>query len=191
MCSDISSWVTYFGAVSGVIGASAWLAPWAYSKFSKPTLKARTLSLFANSGKFNNKNCLLYFLALNITSLKKCFNIDTIQISVTYEKNSVKYLGEVHWARKNEWAGPSGERLSLDILPENTLPFIGTLPKNITKKVYLTFNVDKADLEDFKEIELIFIEQSSHSCKIIIKNENIKEHQLIWDDRIWKDVTKK
>ncbi|MFV1977144.1 MAG: hypothetical protein ACC651_15485 [Candidatus Scalindua sp.] len=188
MAGDTNSWVSYFGAISGLIGASAWLAPWVYQKFTKPIIEAKIVSKFENTGKSRSTPCLMHFLALNIISLRRSFNIKDTNISVTYKDKKDKYTGTLFWARKNEWAGPNGERLTLNILPEDTLPFVGTIPKDITRKIYLTFKVDKAELEEFEEIDITFIEQSGCQSKVSIKSNMIDPDQILWDDRIWKVV---
>lgn len=182
------SWVSYLGAVAGLIGAFAWFAPLVYQIFTKPKIKAELVSKFENSGNFSGSDCLMHFLALNIISLNKCFNIKKTNISIKYKGNSDKYSGTLFWARKNEWAGPNQERLTLNILPEETLPYVGTIPKDITKKIYLTFRVDKAELDEFELIELTFEEHSGCQSKVVISSDQIVPDQILWDDRIWKEV---
>lgn len=105
-----------------------------------------------------------------------------------YKGTASNYKGELFWARVNEWTGPNKERLKLTIQPEDTLPFVGTIPQDIAKKIYLTFRVDKAELEEFDEIILIFNEQSGCNSTVSIKNESINGSQILWDDRIWEVV---
>jgi hypothetical protein len=183
MCVDTSDWLD---KAAVLIAASAWLAPWVYRKFTKPTLKGRLISHFENKGEFNSKPCLMHFLAINIISLKRSFNIKETKISVRYKGSTDSYTGTLFWARKNEWAGPNNERLTLIIKPEDTLPFVGTIPNDITKTIYLTFKVDKAELQEIDEITLTFNEQSGCSSKILISSELIDGNQTLWDDRIWQ-----
>ena len=75
MCISVGELLNNIGTIAGLIGASAWLAPWVYKKFTKPALKGRVVSHFENAGKFNSKKCLMHFLALNVISLNRCFNI--------------------------------------------------------------------------------------------------------------------
>lgn len=189
MCVDINGWLNSLVAISGPIGAAAWLAPWAYKKFSRPSLKGRLVSHFENSGEFNGKKCLMHFLAINVISLNRCFNIKDTQILVRYKSTATNYKGELFWARVNAWVGPNQEILKLKIQPEDTLPFVGTIPQDVTKKLYLTFRVDKAELEEFDEISLIFNEQSDSSSAVSIKNESIDGSQVLWDDRIWENFS--
>lgn len=189
MCADINGWINSLVAISGPIGASAWLAPWVYKKFSRPSLKGRLVSHFENAGEFNGKKCLMHFLAINVISLNRCFNIKDTQISVRYKGAITNYNGELFWARVNIWAGPRQERLALRVQPEETLPFVGTIPQDITKTVYLTFRVDKAELEEFDKIDIIFNEQSGCCSTISIRSASIDGGQILWDDRIWENVS--
>jgi len=189
MCTYISEWSNNIVIIAGLIGASAWLAPWVYKKFSKPSLKGRVISHFENAGEFNHKKCLMHFLALNVISLNRCFNIKDTQISVRYKNASDNYKGKLFWARKNEWVGPNRERLTLAILPEDTLPFVGTIPQDVTKRIYMTFRVDKDELEEFEKIVIVFIEESGRKSTIVIDKKSIDGDQVLWDDRIWKCVS--
>ncbi|MDD2747356.1 MAG: hypothetical protein PHG39_07375 [Acidithiobacillus ferrooxidans] len=189
MCVDINGWLNNIVAFSGPIGAAAWLAPWVYKRFSRPSLKGRLVSHFENAGNFNGKNCLMHFLAINVISLNRCFNIKDTQISVRYKSTAINYKGELFWARKNEWTDTNRERIKLKVQPEDTLLFVGTIPQDVTKKIYLTFRVDKAELEEFDEITLIFNEQSGCSSTVSIKSESIDGSQILWDDRIWEIVS--
>ncbi len=181
MC-NMAFWTTF---ILGLIGASAWLAPYIYNKLAKPTLKGRLVSHHQNSGQFNGRRCIMYFLALNVISLNRSFNIKNTQITVRYKNASDKYTGNLFWARKNEWTGANGERLILSVLPENTLPFVGTIPQDLTKKIYMTFYVDKAELEEFAEIVIEFNEESGCKSTIVIDGKSIDGEQMLWDDRIW------
>jgi hypothetical protein len=185
MAGSTSSWFSDLGAIAGLIGATAWLAPWVYQKFTKPSIEGRLISKFENAGKFKETDCLMHFLALNLISLDKEFNIKETNISVKYKDSPDTYSGSLFWARANEWAGPKDERLSLNILPEQSLPFLNSLPKNTTVKVYLTFSVDKAKLEEFEKITITFVEHSKHESKLVINSNDIISDQMLWDDRIW------
>ncbi|MBM2833809.1 MAG: hypothetical protein HW406_970 [Candidatus Brocadiaceae bacterium] len=186
MSNKLQFWTTF---ILALIGASAWLAPYVYKQFAKPSLKGRVVSHFENAGEFNSKKCLMHFLALNVTSLNRCFNIKDIQISIRYKNASDKYNGKLFWARKNEWAGPNQERLRLAVLPEDTLPFVGTIPQDITKRIYMTFKVDKAEFEEFEEIMIVFNEESGCKSTIVIDKNSIDGDQILWDDRIWQRVS--
>lgn len=131
----------------------------------------------------------MHFLAINVISLNRCFNIKDTQISVRYKSTAINYKGELFWARKNEWTDTNRERIKLKVQPEDTLLFVGTIPQDVTKKIYLTFRVDKAELEEFDEITLIFNEQSGCSSTVSIKSESIDGSQILWDDRIWEIVS--
>jgi len=130
----------------------------------------------------------MHFLALNVISLNRCFNIKDSQIAVRYKSASDNYNGKLFWARKNEWSGPNQERLRLTILAEDTLPFVGTIPQDVTKRIYMTFKVDKAELEEFEEIVIVFNEESGCKSTIVIDKKSIDGDQVLWDDRIWEHL---
>jgi len=56
----------------------AWLAPWVYSKSRKPKIKGKLISNFSNKGRFNNQDCIMHFMAINIISLNKPFHISDV-----------------------------------------------------------------------------------------------------------------
>ncbi len=189
MADNVTSWFSDLGTIAGIIGASAWLSPLVYEKFTKPIVEGRLISHFSNKGKFKESECLLNFLAINLISLKKSFNIKETKISVRYKGGKDIYSGSLFWARKNSWTLADGGNVSLNISPEHALPFLSTLPKNITTRVYLTFRVDKAELEEFDEIVITFIDHSKHESKIVINFSEINGDQMLWDDRIWEENT--
>lgn len=169
-----------------LVGASAWLAPYVYRKLTRPSLKGKLVSLFANSGSFNQQRCLLYFVALNVISLHRHFNIKETQITIRYKSSANEYSGKLYWARTNHWVTSRDEHIKLIVPPEEMLPFVGTIPPNMTKKIYATFRVDKAELEDIEELKIIFVEESGKKSTVSIKQSAINEDLLLWDDRIWQ-----
>ena len=189
MMESTSIWISYIGCIAGLIGASAWLAPWVYQKLAKPKIAGKMISFVETTGSLNQSDCLLYFVALNLISLNKTFNIKETKISVKYKNHQNIYSGKIYWARLNLWTmAKSSEQYSIKNPPEQSLPFLGTLPANTMVKVYLTFNVDKATLSEFKEITFTFIEYSNIECNLIIKHEDLDEVQMLFDDEIWIPV---
>ena len=183
----IDNLIKFLVEACGPIGAAAWFAPWVFKKLSKPSLEGKLVSHYENSGTFNGEPCLMHFLAINVISLGGNFNIKNIQISLTYKGSSSIYEGDLFWARQNLWVNRAGDYFELRLQPEDTLPFVGTMPQDITKKIYLTFRVDKATLEDFQEIQINFIDHSN--VQSVIKVEHpINGDQILWDDRIWKRI---
>ena len=53
----------------------------------------------------------------------------------------------------------------------------------------LEYAVDKAELEEFDEITLIFNEQSGSSSTVSFKYGLINNDQILWDDRIWEVIS--
>jgi hypothetical protein len=184
-----SEWANNIATIAGLVGASAWLSPWVYNKLTKPKLKGRIISYFYNPGEFNGKKCLMHFVALNMISLNRSFNIQKTDISITYKNSPGSYHGKLFWARKNRWTGCNGEQLRLEIQAEDALLFIGTIPQDVTKKIYLTFKVDKAELEEFEKIVIVFTEESGHKSTVEINRQSIDGEQMLWDDRIWIEVS--
>jgi hypothetical protein len=184
-----SEWANNITTITGLVGASAWLSPWVYKKFTKPELKGRVISQFTNDGEFNQREGLLHFIALNMISLNRSFNIKNIDISVWYKSSPERYHGKLFWARKNTWTGQNGKQLRLEIQAEDALLFIGTIPQDVTKKFYLTFKVDKAELEEFEKIVIVFTEESGHKSTVEINQQSIDGEQMLWDDRIWIEVS--
>lgn len=176
--------------ILSIAGALAWLAPWVYSKYRRPKIKGKLISEFSNKGRFNNRECIMHFMALNIISMNKPFHISVVSIELAYKDSKQTYTGEIFWARFNEWSAPGNkERLRLVINPEESLPFITTLPEDVTKTVYLTFKVDKAELSEIEWVRLKFVDYSSYSQELYINFDHIIPEQMLWDDRVWKKIT--
>ena len=53
----------------------------------------------------------------------------------------------------------------------------------------MTFRVDKAELEEFEKIKIVFTEESGRKSTVIIDKQSIDGDQMLWDDRIWKDIS--
>lgn len=188
MSSEVNLFITYFGACAGIIGASAWLAPYVYKKIAKPIIKVKLMSRLENIGVFNDSPCLMHFMALNIISLNKCFNLKDVKLSISYNGSNDRYTGKMFWARVNRWVNSENEKLELSIVPEETLLFTGTIPEEKSVKLYLLFKVDKAELSEFDELKITFIEQSGHESDVVIKASDINPDQMLWDDRIWQKI---
>jgi hypothetical protein len=183
------SWITAITLAASVVGAAAW-TPWLYEWLAKPILKARMISQVDNQGTFQSgPPCLLHFRAFSIVSLRKAFNIADVEIKVTYRGPADSYSGTWFWARTDlsRWTH-GGRQYKCIISPEDALPYIGSLPKNQTKTVYLLFKVDKAELQEIDELALRFVEQSGHLQDIIVKSEDVHDEQMVWDPRIWEEV---
>ena len=44
MAGSATSWFSDIGAFAGIIGATAWLAPLVYDKFTKPSIEGRLIT---------------------------------------------------------------------------------------------------------------------------------------------------
>ncbi len=53
----------------------------------------------------------------------------------------------------------------------------------------MTFRVDKAELEEFEKIVIVFTEESGHKSTVEISKQWIDGDQMLWDDRIWIDIS--
>lgn len=164
--------------VMSFIGALAWL-PWIVDIIAKPKLKCRLISHFENFGSYNGQPGTLYFVALNVISLRKPFHIRDTRVSVDGR------AGNLYWARFSKWCGPNNEALTLLINPEDTLPFAGTIPQDITKTIYMTFKVDGPESKPFGQIDIVLIAHSGNQETITIRNKEINGDQILWDDQIW------
>jgi hypothetical protein len=182
-------WLTLF---ISLIGASAWAAPYVYEKFfSNPTLHGKLVSFYSNSGTSLGNNCQIYFLALNVTSLHNDFNVKDTNIKVSYKNGSTEYEGNITWYRRNSWIGPDAEdgNITLDIEPEDFLLYIGTIPQNITKKIYVTFSIDKAEPSVIDKIKIDIKAHDGNTAHLVFSGDSLKEEEMLFDDRIWRKLS--
>jgi|GEM_PF-850653 len=183
-----SFFLEYMPLLVSLVAASAWF-PYIHEKFfSKASLQGKLISNFPNVGEFNQKKGIMHFLAINVVSLNGCFNIKSVIIKVKYKNESTVYIGKQCWAVRNEWTNRSGHKLRLNIQPEDSLLYIGTIPQNVTKVIYLTFFVDKAEITEFDEIIIEITECRGNSSNFVFTGSSMDGDQMLWDDRIWKKV---
>lgn len=172
------------------VGAMAWAAPWVFKKFTKPQLKGRIISMLDNKGTYRGEPCLLNFIALNVVSLHKTFNIADVEVEVVYEGSAEPYSGHWGWVRPDmsEWVDSNGAKYRCHITPEDTLPYVGSLPTNKTKTVYLFFTVDKDELAKIEKLTIRLIEHTGLVQDIVVESDDLKPNQLVWDYRIWQEI---
>jgi len=178
--------------IGSLFGAAAWTAPYVYSKCSKPKLKARLVSCSGSEANVINELAYINFFALNMISLNKSFQMKDINIKVKYKGIDEYFVGDWIWLRKLILPDyPQGNLVTLEIKPEDTLPFVGTLPKDSTKLVYLLFKTKVSNLTniEFEEIKLTFIDFKGKSQTINVTIP--EESKIVYDDRIWKEVDEK
>jgi len=183
--------VSNFSQLTGIIGASAWFAPWVYQKFVRPDVKCQLMSIHGNPGIFIDKECTMHFLALNIISLNKEFHINMTktQISTKYFDDMKIYPCEQFWARSSEWAGPNCEQVKLKILPEQTLLFTSSLPKDVATKVYVLFKHEETiDTIKLERISITLVDYSNKKHKFVFNRHDIDVEKIVWDDRIWVPI---
>jgi hypothetical protein len=169
--------------ISGPIGAAAWLAPFVYQKLKKQRISSQLISYLSMNGNYNNKNCVLYFLRINAVSINSDFNIKKTDVIVSYQDKS-NYKGEIFWAREYNWRNSNGLIYTLNIEPEDTIPFIGTIQQNITKKIYLTFRIDKKINEKFEKIVIKLTNHNDIMIELLFDFPS-NDDKILWDDRIW------
>ncbi len=176
-----------------LVGASAWAAPWVFEKITKPKLEGRMICKVDNSGTFMNEPCLFYFTELNVVSLNKAFNIANVEVEVIYEDSTEPFSGHWCWMRPDtsQWVVREGDhevKYRCAISPEDTLPYVGSLPKNETKTVYLLFRVYKAELKQIEKLTIKFIEQTGLVRNIVVNAIDLDPAKMVWDYRIWQRI---
>ncbi|MDP1615628.1 MAG: hypothetical protein Q8L68_07500 [Methylococcales bacterium] len=174
---------------AAIFGALAWAAPWIYEALQKPTIKGKLISQHMNKGFFINKEGLLYFLSISIISLRKQFNIKEIKVKVKYAGDDKEYNGTVCWFRKSLWVDSDGKKVELVIPNNEFLGFMSTLPKDDSRKCYITFLVDKGTVEEFDYLKLEFIPYRGNTQTLKFNRKDIDPNLMLWDDNIWKRET--
>ena len=194
MVDSTNSFVSCFGTAAGLIGASAWFAPYVYRILSKPTIKAKIISELVSPDFANGKFGLRHFVALNIISLNKCFNLKEIKVSISYPNNKEKYTGKLFYEEGGRWTIKKNiplameskqKEMILSITPKKYLLYTGTIPKEKSVILYLTFRVCKEKLSDFDDLTITFIEHSGRKCSVTTKHSDIEEDQMLFDNKIW------
>ena len=174
--------------IVAIIGALAWLAPWVYDVLQKPKLKGKLISQNMNKGYFRDKEGLLYFLSVSIISLRKQFNIKEIKIKIKYPNDDKEYNGVVCWFRKSFWVDAEGKKYELVIPNNEFLSYISTLPKDDSRKSYITFFVDKGTMEEFDYVKLEFTPYRGNTQIINFNKKDINSNLMLWDENVWKEV---
>lgn len=179
---NIISWET----VIAVIGALAWI-PWIFEKLSRSKIYGNVISYILNSGKFNNKEGLMYFFKLSISCINKNFNIKSINILVKYPNSDEWKKGSVFWARTSSWVINNGEPSKQLTLPnDNFLGFINVLEKDKSNFYYVTFLVEHNQIEEFEKIKFEFINHKGDKKSFEILSKEINGDKMLFDDSIWK-----
>ena len=73
----------------------------------------------------------------------------------------------------------------VNIQPEDILPFVSILPKNVTKNVYVTFKVEKEEVDEVDVIELVLVEYTGRIHRLKINFGKLNPELIVWDGRIW------
>lgn len=185
--------------IISIVGACAWSAPFLYAYFTKSQLKVKLISQLVNKGTFTDDNKkdhqgLIHFYAFNCIALNKAFNIKSVSASVKYMDNEddKEYKGHIFWAVENRWQSSGGSQyLHLSIKPEDTIPFVGTIPPSITKRIYLTFWTDKANPAPAKNLYLSIEDYKNKKHEFEFPIQEINIDQILWDTRIWIPIQDK
>lgn len=172
-----------------LLGALAWV-PTIIDFFKKPKLIGRILAFEAFNGTFNEEEKVMYFFEINMISLNKSINVLDLDIGLKHvgSRNIVK--GEWYWFNNFE-VFKFNKRFKLDIPVDSTIPFKGNINNTEMQKVYLTFTTDiHQELEESKldELHLTFHDAKGKKRKINLKLNKIDEKQIMWDDKVWKEV---
>lgn len=176
------SWET----IIAIIGALAWF-PWLFDKLSSSKIYGNVISYILNSGKFNDKEGLMYFFKLSISCINKNFNIKSINIFVKYPNSSEWKKGSIFWARTSSWVINNGQPTKQLTLPnDNFLGFINVLEKDKSNFYYLTFLVEHPQLEEFEKIKFEFINHKNYKKSFEILHKEINGDKMLFDDNIWK-----
>lgn len=172
--------------IVAILGALAWL-PWIFEKLSSSKIYGNIISYVFNSGKFNNKEGLIYFFKLSISCINKNFNIKSVDIFVKYPEKNEWLKGSIFWARTSTWVIENGKPSKQLTLPnDNFLGFINVLEKEKSKFYYLTFIVEHNILEDFEKIKFEFINHKNEKKSFEISQSDINGDRMLFDDNIWR-----
>jgi hypothetical protein len=175
------SWET----IVAILGALAWL-PWLFDKFNSSKIYGNVISYHVNSGRFKNKEGLLYFFKLSVSCINKNFNIKSIDIYVKYANNNNWFKGSIFWARTSYWIMENGESKQLILPNDNFLGFVNVLEKDKSDFYYLTFLVETQTLQDFELIKFEFVNQKNDRKTFEISRNNIDNDRILFDDSLWK-----
>ena len=94
------------------------------------------------------------------------------------------------WARYSSWVFDNNENKSikeLKIPNDEFLGFLRMLPKDSPLNTYITFRVDKAEIDDIDYILFRFISNNSYISELKIHENDINEDLILFDEKIWKD----
>ena len=186
------NWELITAIIGAIIGTLAWI-PWLIDKYTPAKIYGRLISNLINQGHIQNGDTFvdstLHFLKLSITCINKNFNVKKISIRVKYENNKEWFNGNISWSHTSIWAMPgnSNEKKKLILPNEQFLGFTNFIEKDVSKFYYLTFFVEKEDLQEYEIIELTFHDYKKNKKKVIFKATDIDSYQILWDNSIWEN----
>lgn len=177
--------------ILSLIAVTAWAVPYIYDQFWKPNLYGRMYSLLATRSDYGNRDSQISVLGLNITATRNDFHIEDVKVRVKYKELTDYIDGDWVWLGKFTTYMEDGEMLKMNILPEETIPFIGTIQKNTTKRVHIIIQTNPSNYTDvtvmrMENLELRFVDIKGTERLVVLTVGN--DEKFVHDDRVWRSV---
>lgn len=171
-----------------LVGASAWLAPFVYEKFSKVKLVGKVISCISldsitmtnnDSGKVVGAGTF-YLYKLSISSLGRNFYPKDLKIKVRYDDGKL-YDGRV-FVPRNINTNYNGVPHKVSP-PRNLLfPNVCIFQKDSAQHLYIPFLVDRASKGEVEKVHFNFIDFKGISSEIEIDFTEIDDGLLVFEE---------
>ncbi|MFC4712224.1 hypothetical protein [Planococcus dechangensis] len=183
------------GFVLSIIGALAWLPiliNLGLYYYKKPKLKLKITGMTGQLSENNGEIYYTHFFSFTAVSLNKDFIMKDVDIKIKYKGITDYVKGGWYLARYFTVHTPQDGKLhKLTIDSDDTIPNVGTLPKNTSRTIYLTFNTDLNHgkiIEGYEKMILSFKSFEGQKEEITFNLNEIDGSKMVWDNRIWSEV---
>ncbi len=130
---------------------------------------------------------ICYVLKLSLIVLNKNFDVKSIVVGMKYLNDERMYKGTIF--RSNTFSTTFANKegtYKLTIPSEQDILSLTALDRDVPTNYYLTFFVDKANFQDFEEIELTFTNYKKVEKKLRLYRKDIDSINALFEDEVWK-----
>ena len=135
------------------------------------------------------KNGIGYFIKIALTLSKKGFDFKNIEVYIRYPNDKRVFKGEILKA-DTFWADLGGPGLEsgkywVKIASDKDILSLLHMDEGQSKEYYMAFGVDKGNLENFEEVELVFTDYNNKSKKLILSRKDLSENNNLFERDVW------
>jgi len=174
--------------IISIIGASAWLAPYAYDKLKTIELVGKLVSIIVIDDMETKDNTtgtvvsagILYIFKLSITALGGNFHPKSVETDVTYE-DGTKLRGKILIPR-NIHTDVNGVLNKIAPPRELLFPNICVFQEGTAQHVYMPIAVDRATKGVVKKVKFWFTDFKGRTNSVEIDFDKINQGELMFEE---------